>query len=484
MNSSKTPSLRKNYLYNLIYTLLNTSLPIVTAPYLARTIGVEGTGKYAYCYSVAYFFYVFAKLGLANYGTREISRARQSGTVSKVFSEIYVQQIIVAIVVNTIYAFYCIVILHGNSNQVFALILWSVVLGGGLDIDWLYSGLEEFRLISVRNSIVKACTVVCIFLFINSKDDLWKYFLLMGLGFLLGNISMWISVRRFVKFERPHISDVFKHLLPNFLLVIPVLAMSMYRYMDKIMLGAFAGMIDTGLYENAEKVIYALCGFINAFGTVMMPRMTSIIGSGDDKKGIQYIVFSMQFMMSLMFGMAFGLLAVSSELTNILFGSEFMGTGALMAALAFTLPAIGWSNVIRTQYVVPTGLDRIYIYTVTFGAIVNLVVNWICIPKFGAMGAVIGTIFAEYGVVFMQFILLQKKIPYPLFLKKVLFAPVCGFIMYAVICQFTRLNVAAPVVMVIQIFFGILVYAASILIYALIFEKNIANSFLRIIKKA
>lgn len=483
MDSSITPSLKKNYLYNLIYTLFNTALPLVTAPYLARTIGVEGTGKYAYCYSVAHFFFIFAKLGLANYGTREVSKARQSGTVSKVFSEIYVQQVIVAIVVNAFYAFYCIVILRGSLDQVFALILWTIVLGGGLDIDWLFSGLEQFRLISVRNSIVKVCTVVCIFLFVNSRNDLWKYILFMGLGFLLGNISMWISIRRFVKFVKPHLRDVFGHFLPNFLLVIPVLAMSMYRYMDKIMLGTLAGMFDTGLYENAEKVIYALCGFINAFGTVMMPRMTRIIGSGDDKKGIQYIVASMQFMMSLMFGMAFGMLSVSSELVNILFGSEFLGSGMLMAVLVFTLPAIGWSNVIRTQYVVPTGQDKIYIYTVTFGAVVNLAINWICIPRFGAMGAVIGTIFAEYGVVFMQFILLRKKIPYRILLKKVIFAPVCGLIMFAIIEQFAKLDVAAPIVMTIQVFVGILVYATTLFIYALIFEQKIANSLLRGIKK-
>ena len=155
MDGSKTPSIKKNYFFNLIYTLLNTALPLITAPYLARTIGVEGTGKYAVCYSVAYFFFVFAKLGLGNYGTREISKSHQSGTTSKVFSEIYAQQVPVALIVNLVYLIYIFIILRNTEKQLYALLLWTVVIGGLFDIDWLFSGLEEFKLISVRNRHLK-----------------------------------------------------------------------------------------------------------------------------------------------------------------------------------------------------------------------------------------------------------------------------------------------------------------------------------------
>ena len=483
MSQNKQPSLRKNYLYNLIYTLLNTALPLLTAPYLARTIGVEGTGIYAFFYSYAHLFFVFAKLGLTNYGTREISRARQNGDVSRVFSEIYLQQVLVALVVNLAYGAYCFAFMGHRPDRVYALIMWIIVFGGVLDIDWLFSGLEAFKLISVRNSAVKIATVVLIFTLVKRPEDLWIYTLLMSCGLLLGQLSMWISVRKYVRIQRVPLKAALKHLRPNAVLVIPVLAMTIYRYMDKIMLGSMSGMIDTGLYENAEKIIYALCGFINSFGTVMMPRMSNMMTAGESDKSATYIRLSMQFMMCLMFGMAFGLLAVSNDLVIILFGQPFADSGPLMAALAFTLPAMGWSNVIRTQFVIPTGRDSIYIYTVSAGAVINLIVNAICIPRFGAMGAVIGTICAEFGVDIAQFVMLRKHLSYAQLLKKALFAPVCGGLMYAAILPLGSLGLSRMARMSAQIAAGVLAYLILVTLYITLFEKDIAAQVRRRVRR-
>ena len=53
-----------NYIYNSIYQILTIVVPLITTPYLARIIGADGLGKYAYSYSVAYMFFIFIKLGL------------------------------------------------------------------------------------------------------------------------------------------------------------------------------------------------------------------------------------------------------------------------------------------------------------------------------------------------------------------------------------------------------------------------------------
>ena len=84
----------KNYVYQVSYNLLNMLLPLITAPYLARILGAEGVGHYAYYFAIAQYFTIFAKLGLTHYGTRQIAEVRDHPQLLKdVFTNIYMMQI-------------------------------------------------------------------------------------------------------------------------------------------------------------------------------------------------------------------------------------------------------------------------------------------------------------------------------------------------------------------------------------------------------
>lgn len=481
---SKAGNIKKNYLYNLVYTLLNTALPLLTMPYLARVVGAEGVGIHAYYYSTAHIFYIIAKLGINNYGTRLISRNRDSANLSAVFSSVYYQQVITALIANLAYWSYYFLMARHDPNGIFALILGLLVFAGFFDIDWLFSGLEQFKSISRKNILVKTISVALIFLLVKTRDDLWKYTLLIAGSMFFGYLSMWLRLNQLVHFVPVPFKDVLAHLKPNLILVIPVFAVNVYRTMDKIMLGSMSTMIQTGLYENAEKIIYALCGFITAFGTVMMPRITHMIASGQKQEMDRYRALSMEFMMTLMIAMCAGLLAVGNRLAVILFGAQFQGSGPLLMALSLTLPIIGWANVIRSQYVIPQGLDRLYVITVVSGAVVNLIVNALLIPRMAAMGAVIGTICAEGIIPIMQFLLLRKEIAYGPLVKKSLIALVSGILMYAVVRLMERLPLTGNALLAAQVCVGMITYGGICLALHLRFDREILDTIrMRPLKK-
>lgn len=470
---AKAGDIKKNYLYNLVYTLLNTALPLLTMPYLARVVGAEGVGIHAYYYSTAHIFYIIAKLGLNNYGTRLISRNRDSGNLSAVFSSVYYQQLITATIANAVYWGYYFLVARKQPNGVFAMLLGVLVFAAYFDIDWLFSGLEQFKSISRKNILVKSISVALIFLLVKTRDDLWKYTLLIAGSMLFGYLSMWLRLKRLVHFVPVPLRDVLAHLRPNLLLVIPVFAINVYRTMDKIMLGGMSTMVQTGLYENAEKIVYTLCGFITAFGTVMMPRITHMIASGQESEMERYRALSMEFMMTLMIAMAAGLMAVSNRLAVVLFGEQFTGSGPLLMALSLTLPIIGWANVIRSQYVIPKGLDRLYVITVVSGALVNLIVNALLIPRMAAMGAVIGTICAEGIVPIMQFILLHRQINYVPLVKKSLIALISGIVMFVVVRLVERLPFTGVTMLGLQVVAGVITYGAVCLGLHMKFDREL-----------
>ena len=63
-------SIKKNFIYNIVYQVLLIFLPLITAPYISRTLGATAVGIYSYTNSVAYYFLMLAMLGISNYGNR------------------------------------------------------------------------------------------------------------------------------------------------------------------------------------------------------------------------------------------------------------------------------------------------------------------------------------------------------------------------------------------------------------------------------
>lgn len=82
-------SIKKNYIYNTIYQVLSLITPLITAPYISRVLGSNGVGIYSYTNSIVTYFTLFAALGTASYGQREIAMHRDDPeTSSKLFWEI------------------------------------------------------------------------------------------------------------------------------------------------------------------------------------------------------------------------------------------------------------------------------------------------------------------------------------------------------------------------------------------------------------
>ncbi|MDO4484703.1 MAG: flippase [Clostridia bacterium] len=409
-------STRKNAFYNIAYRVFSIFLPLVTAPYLSRVVGKAGVGLYSYAWSVSEIFVIIGMLGLADYGVRAIAKARDDrARLDRTFSGIFIMQLAVAFITLLVWLGY--VAFAAGEEKTIALHLTWMSVSCMVNLDWCLQGLGEFRSIALRNTAVKLLAAGSVFLFVRSADDLWIYGLVWSLATLAGCLLCWPSLKGRVSFVRVPLKEAFRHFLPCSVLLISVLAVRVYRTMDKIMVGALAGMAENGLYENAEKIIYCLSGFISAIGTVLMPKVSHMQEKGETEAIRRHIDVSMQLMMCMTAAMAFGVMAVAPEFSVLFYGDAFAASGTLMRFLAITLVMIGFANVVRTQWILPQARDGIVIRCVTAGAAVNLAVNFLLIPRMGAMGAVIGTLAAELTVPAAQFVILRRELNYPRLIK-------------------------------------------------------------------
>lgn len=449
-------NIKINFAYQMMYELLVIILPFITSPYIARVIGPEGLGAYSYTYSIAYYFLLFAMLGIANYGNRSISQCRDSEEKrSEVFSNLVALHMIIAVVVLFVYLVY---IFLCDYERKLTVIQGLIILGGFFDISWFYFGIEKFKLTSIRSTIVKIVTVICVFVFVKSSNDLWKYCLIMAFGTFISNIVLWVPLHHYVHLQKPEWKKMDTHFQPLIILFIPAIAVSLYKYMDKIMIGSLSTKTQLGFYENAEKAINIPLTIISSFGAVMLPKMSGLAASFNKSEVLVYIKKSMQFVMWIAIALSFGLASVANIFAPVFWGKEFSFSGNIMIGLSVTIPFIAFANIIRTQVLIPYKKDREYLASVIIGAIINLIANWILIPSYGAIGATIGTIAAEISVCLVQCFVIRKELPLLDYVRDCIWYFLIGIVMIVPVLLIAYLANVSVGTLLIQIFTGAVIY--------------------------
>ena len=455
MEKSKS-SIKKNFIYQMMYEVLILLLPLITSPYIARVIGAEGLGTYSFSSSVAYYFVLFSMLGIKNYGNRTIAQCKHNQEqLNQTFSDILTIHILFSAVITVIYLLY---IQFFASSKLYAALQIPYVLSGLFDISWLYFGLEKFKLTVTRSTLIKILNVTCVFTLVKGIDDLWKYCLIMSLCTLLSQVTLWIPLYKYVKILKFDKSSIRIHIKPMLVLFIPAIAISLYTYMDKIMVGSMNTKTELGYYENSEKIISIPMSIIGAFGDVMLPKMSSLVATDSKKTTLTYISTSMTMVLCLAFGLEWGIAGISVVFPNVFWGSAFSACTKLLFALSVTIPFIAFANVIRTQYLIPRMKDKEYLISIISGAASNVVINLLLISKIGAMGAVIGTVVTEILVCLIQCFAVRKELPLRIYIKNSWMFFFFGLVMFVIVYAVGHFMGFHVITLVVQVLSGVLVY--------------------------
>lgn len=413
MEVSSSTGVVRNFLYNAAYQLYTVIVPLITVPYLSRTLGVEGVGLSSYTQSIANYFVVFAALGMATHGVREIAKSRSSNSnVSETFSSLFFFQLASTSVMTVAY----IAFLLFSEGTVFCFqgywLFW--VISTCFDVSWLFFGLERFRIPTIRNFVIKTVQLIFIFLFVKNANDVGMYIAITSIAFLISQLSLWPCALRIVSLKRVGLSAVLRHLKPNLVLLLPIVGISLYTMLDKIMLGWISGTYAVGLYEYSERVCKMPLSIITALGTVMLPHMARMMESGSEESSkavLRKIDYSMFFMGIVSFAIATMIFSSSRFISEVFFGEGFEDAYLLLRILTWIVPIIAVCNVIGTHYILPRGNDRGYAIAVFSGALVNVCLNLVLIPSLSSVGASLATVAAEMAVFIAEAILVREYLP-------------------------------------------------------------------------
>lgn len=455
-------SIAKNYMLDLSYRIICLLTPLLTAPYISRRIGVEGIGNYSYTFSVCSYFAMFAVLGSNIYGQREIARCNGNRLkISKTFWSIFILRFICVVFTACIYIRYC----FATSGVIKVLLLLQTVdvVGQIFDITWLFQGMEEFGILLIRNLVMKGIAVGSIFLLVKSQEDLYIYVLMTSLANIIGNLTLFGSLKKYVDFVGITWNDICKNIIPIIRLFIPTVALNVYNQIDKTMIGALCSSNETGAYEQATKIIIIITTVVTSINNVMSPRMTGLFECGEKEKAKALLINSFNLIWLLSMPISMGLICISDIFVPIFFGNGYERTIILLIILSFVCMPMGIKTVIGMQYLIPLKNEKTYTHSIIWGLLVNVILNAILIPLLESVGAAIASLISEISIVLFLIYKLRKDIKLKEIMNGIFKTMIASMIM-SVVVILIRNHISNDMISLgVCIFSGIIIYGIMLI---------------------
>lgn len=404
-------SLKLNFVMNFILTASSIIFPLITFPYVSRILGPDGTGSVAMGTSFVSYFTMIAMLGVPTYGIRACAKVRDNREeLSRVVQELLIINLVMSFIA---YLFFILVVFYVpkfREEDVLYLICSGAIIFNVIGVNWLYQGLEQYSYITFVSLLFKLLGLILMFLFVQSSNDYIIYGAITVIGGYGSGILNFIKLKKIIKLYPVGNYNFKRHIKPIFTFFAMSVATTVYTNLDVVMLGIMKTSVDVGYYNAAVKMKTLLVTLVTSLGTVLLPRLSYYYSNQliDQFRVLVSKAFSFVFILAM--PCCVFVMVCAKEIILFLAGNGFDGAIIPMIIITPTILFIGLSNITGIQVLVPTGREKLVLYSVIVGAVIDIVINALSIPFFSASGAAFGTLIAEILVLLVQIYYLRDLI--------------------------------------------------------------------------
>ena len=410
------PSIKKNFAYKSVLTLSTYLINFITFPYVARVLGVERIGLVNSVDNTVNYFLLFATMGVGLLGVREIAAVKEDKKRrDQVYSSMLALNLLFTLVSLGIYLL-CISTIPKlcQYDELFyigtAKILFTVFL-----VEWFFTGVENFRYITLRSILIKVLYIISVFLFVRDTSDYRLYFILTVGVVVLNALINQLYIRKFVRVRWNNI-QLFKYLKQNVTLGIYTLMTSMYLTFNVMYLGLVSNNTEVGYYTTAFKLYSVILGFFTAFTNVMLPRMSSLLANGEKDRFQELVNRSFSVMATCCIPLILCSMIMAPQIVYILSGPGYEGAILPMRIIMPAAFAVGVAQVLAIQVLMPMKKDKVLLIASIIGAVVSLLINLLVVPSVKSVGSAVVLLCSEMGVtgMYVWYVLSQELILIPI----------------------------------------------------------------------
>jgi O-antigen/teichoic acid export membrane protein len=416
-------SIKKNFFYNGVLSVVQVITPLVTFPYIARVLTPEGLGKVTIAESVTRYFILFAALGIPIYGMREVAKVKEDkNQIRKIFIELFTLHLVLSLFLLIGFPFVSSFFSLGSS---YILVGSIMILSNVFLLEWMFQGLEKFSFITKRSIIVRIIVVGATFFLIKEKSDSVIYFGLICLTSVLN--SGWNFFTILKEYSPQFFFNNIRvkiHIKPLLYIFSSLAFISIYTLLDTLMLGVFTDDATVGYYATGVKFSRVPIMFISALGSVMIPRLSEFYKKNMVIEYSELIDKSIRVILIFSIPLFFLLISLSKEIILFFAGSQYTRSIIVLQILSISSLLIGLSNIFGLQILTAMSKDKLFTQAVMIGTCISLLMNCFLIPLYNEVGAAIVSVIAELTVTYFTFLYAKRFIKinfqYRLFIKLII----------------------------------------------------------------
>lgn len=459
-------SVKANYLFNLINSASQLLFPLITFPYASRIMMADGIGQVNFFQSIISYISLFTCLGIPMYAIREVAKVRDNPEkMTRITVEILLLHAFLTLLGYMAVAVICLTVTKVQTDIPLFLLLSATIFFTAIGCEWFYQGIEDFKYVAIRGLLVKLLSVVLLFLFVKTKEDILWYGAYTVLGVLGGNIFNFIRLWKYlhrdvIDFRALH---PLRHLKPALHVFALNVVISIYLQLNNVLLGFMKDAEAVGYFTAATKIMMITMSISSSLGAVIMPRTSNLIAEGRMDEFRILIQKSYDFVLALAMPLTVGLIFTSPSIILLLSGEGFAPAVLTSQIVASNILMVGLSGVMGIQVLYPLGKINIVILCTLIGAAVNVFFNVLLIPRYGHNGTAVAYMLAEVAVTVSMFLIGRKYIPIQFLKKQHLHYVGGGIVMGGVLYFISLLGLSIISTLITMICVGIMVYIIVLL---------------------
>lgn len=375
----------------------------------------EGIGAVNFLNSIVNYIILLTSLGIPLYAVKEVAKYRDDKpTRDKITIEILILSTLLCIGGYILVWILAEFVPEIQSQSSLFFILSLSILFNTVGINWFYQAIEDFKFITVRALIIRTLSTVALFIFVKAPADLLIYGMIIVGSTVGNNIINLFYLKKFIHCSGLRFSQlkIFRHVKPSLQLFVLNLIVSLYVYLNSVMLGFMTDDKQVGYFTAGTKITYIAITVISSIGTVLLPRCSYLIEAGKMEDFKSVIKKSLILTVALSLPLTFGIIILAEPITMVFCGSAYIDSIPVIYLNAPVIVFISISTLTGTSILYPLGKLKQLIISVSFGALINLVFNFVLIPDYKAVGAAMSTLIAEFLVLVIQFSLAHEFFPF------------------------------------------------------------------------
>lgn len=398
-------SLKHNAIMNTILSISTIVFPLITYPYVSRTLGVEMNGRLSFAQSTINYFSLFATLGITTYGIKACAQVRdKKEQLSRRVQELFIINIVTTAIVFVVLIGSILLVPKFRQEHVLLLIYSMNMVLNVAGLNWLYSALEEYDYITIRSIAFKIISLILMFIFVHNPSDGFIYACITVFANVGSNILNIIRARKYITFKPLGDYKIKQHIKPTLTLFSTYLAVNVYTSLDNVMLGFISGNFEVGIYHTAVRIQGILSALVTSVGAVLMPRLSYYAHNDEHEGFVRILKKSYKVHLMLAIPVTIFFIAFAPTTVLIIAGAKFFGSVIPMQIIMATVITTALSNILGMQIFIPLGKENAFLKAVICGAVTDLILNAILMPSYGAVGAAIATLIAQIVQFVMQMI--------------------------------------------------------------------------------